>query len=133
MLKVSDCLMFTIWLVKALFHLAGITGGGLTTLFGYWREADLCLRYPGKQGAVSRLKGELFVWSLLMMSSSAVTCCRHSFLYLFVSCSCQGCIHCLLLCCRGSAGVHCCIHHSLSCQRVHQAQNGTVAGFQDLK
>ena len=61
-LKVSDLeliityvtyLMLVVWLVKALFHFAGITGGlleGFSTTLFRWREVDLSLRYQGKWG-----------------------------------------------------------------------------------
>ena len=75
----------------------------------------MSLRYQGKQGVVLRLKGELFIQSLLMMSPSVVTHHHHLFSPLFILCSHWGCIFCSLLCCRGSAGTHC-------------AQNGTETG-----
>ena len=100
--------------VEALYCFAGITGElleGLTTLFRCWREVFLSPRYHGKQGVVLRLKEEVFIWPLSMISLSVITR-RHSFSYPFISHGCWGCIH-----------------QSLSCQMVHQVQNRTVAGF----
>ena len=64
-----------IWLVEALFCLAGISGGDLIGLFRCWREVELSLRYQWKWGAVLRLKGELFVQLVMMMSSVVTHCC----------------------------------------------------------
>ena len=72
-----------IWLVEALFHLAGITGGlleGLTTLFGCWREAELSLMYQGKQGVILRIKGGI----IYLVIVNDVICHYLSFIFISI-------------------------------------------------
>ena len=61
-----------------------------------------------KMGGSIEVKGGI----ICSVGDDDVICC---YSLLFVLPSCQGCIHCLLPCCRGSAGTHC-------------AQNGTETG-----